>query len=84
MFYCKMAKSRSVSILAGYMMHKYQISMNQAIETIKAKKRDIDPNISFLGQLKKYEEELGISLGSPTTTPSKSVGKSGNLSKNLD
>lgn len=44
--------------MAGYMMHKYCISLNDALNIIKEKKPNADPNIGFLGQLKKFEKTL--------------------------
>jgi atypical dual specificity phosphatase len=58
MFFCKKGVSRSVSCLAGYLMHKYKINATEALSMIRTKKSTIDPNIGFVGQLKKLEERL--------------------------
>jgi cellulose biosynthesis protein BcsQ len=73
LFYCKKGVSRSVSVMIGYMMNKYKITMKDALNIIKIKKTNIDPNLSFLGQLKTYEESLGLDktnsvINSPSDT----------------
>jgi hypothetical protein len=59
--------------MIGYMMNKYKITMKDALNIIKIKKTNIDPNLSFLGQLKTYEESLGLDktnsvINSPSDT----------------
>mmetsp|Transcript_18660 Transcript_18660/g.21443 ORF Transcript_18660/g.21443 Transcript_18660/m.21443 type:complete len:86 (+) Transcript_18660:442-699(+) len=50
--------SRSVALLAGFMMIKNRISYKEALRLIKSKKPEIDPNIGFLGQLQILEEYI--------------------------
>lgn len=56
LFFWKKGLSRSVSILAGFIMAKYIKTLKETLIIIKMSKPTIDPNIGFLGQLKSFEE----------------------------
>ena len=50
--------SRSVALVAGYMMYKNNITCEAALNIIRERKPDIDPNIGFVGQLQRLEEHI--------------------------
>lgn len=58
MFHCRKGISRSVALMAGYLMYRNSIGLKSALEIIKAKRPEMDPNIGFLGQLQMWEEQL--------------------------
>jgi len=56
--HCQEGKSRSVTIVAGYLMSRYKYSLNNALATITSKRRIAQPNKGFLAQLRKFEQSL--------------------------
>ncbi|CAI2375673.1 unnamed protein product [Moneuplotes crassus] len=56
LFFCTKGISRSASVCAGYLICTGK-SFDEALETIRSKRPEIDPNIGFLGQLKILEEQ---------------------------
>jgi protein-tyrosine phosphatase len=52
--YCKIGKSRSVSIIINYLMTKFNISYELAFIEILKKKSEVGPNFGFIKQLKKH------------------------------
>ena len=58
--HCEMGISRSVSIVIAYMMYSKNISVNDAIDYVRSKRSQIDPNFGFVCQLFQYEKELKI------------------------
>lgn len=61
LIHCVQGKSRSVTIAIAYLMRKEGISVEEALNQIRAV-RDVvhTPNRGFMRQLYKYERELGI------------------------
>lgn len=53
--HCLRGKSRSASIIVAFIMQKYKISLEKALERVRAIRSCIDPHKSFLYQLKLYE-----------------------------
>lgn len=53
--HCAMGKSRSVTIVASYIMRRYGKGYNETINFIKRKRREASPNEGFKAQLRKYE-----------------------------
>lgn len=55
--HCMAGISRSVSIVAYYLMKKYHIDYDTAIKIIKKKRSIANPNDSFKKQLQKYHDK---------------------------
>jgi len=56
------AKSRSATAIIAYLMAFHEMDLNEAREFLAAKRSTIMPNFSYLGQLKFYEDEIGLQL----------------------
>ncbi|ODM91541.1 Dual specificity protein phosphatase 12, partial [Orchesella cincta] len=54
--HCYYGVSRSATIVLAYLMHKYNISLEEALERVKSKREAIGPNHGFISQLKLYEK----------------------------
>lgn len=54
--HCHAGRSRSVTIILAYLMKYYGHTLDSALEYVKQRKPDINPNLSFVGQLLSYEE----------------------------
>ncbi|GAB6032282.1 Dual specificity protein phosphatase Mpk3 [Chamberlinius hualienensis] len=67
--HCLAGISRSVTITVAYLMHKFNMPLNDAYEFVKKRKVNISPNFSFMGQLLDYEKELNLN---PVSYPSAS------------
>jgi hypothetical protein len=59
---CIMGRSRSASIVAAYLMKYKNMSLDTALKYIKEKRAQIDPNPSYLLQLKEFEKTLQVEL----------------------
>src|SRR5688572_27931528 len=57
LIHCNMCRSRSVSIIAFYLMNKYKFSLNDSLNYIKKIKYDINPNNGFKNILLLYEHK---------------------------
>lgn len=55
--HCMAGISRSVSMVAYYLMKKYHIEYENALKIIKSKRKIANPNYSFKQQLEKYQEK---------------------------
>ena len=53
-----MGRSRSTSILIAYMIKYFGFSAQKAFEFIKQRRKEINPNIGFIGQLYSYERYI--------------------------
>ena len=51
-------KSRSCSIVAAYLIYYKNLTTEEALEFIKKKRTQIDPNPGYIRQLKQFEEEI--------------------------
>ena len=58
LIHCKMGRSRSTSILIAYMIKYFGFSAQKALEFIKLRRKEINPNIGFIGQLYSYERYI--------------------------
>ncbi|KXN87187.1 Dual specificity protein phosphatase 26 [Leucoagaricus sp. SymC.cos] len=58
--HCVEGISRSVSVVAAFLMVQYNWSPNEAIQYIKSKRRVAEPNFGFVSQLHEYAK---VSLG---------------------
>lgn len=64
--HCSEGISRSVSVVAAFLMAQYRWSPNDAVEYIKSKRRIANPNAGFVQQLHEYaRESLEDSLSHP-------------------
>ena len=59
--HCQAGMSRSVTIILAYLMKHYGFSMEGAYDHVKARKQNIQPNFSFMGQLLDFERYLSCS-----------------------
>ena len=56
--HCFAGKSRSASCVLAYIMKKWKIPFDQALEYCKKHRERVNPNDSFKEQLKKYEKQV--------------------------
>lgn len=42
----------------AYLMYKHELTLNEAYDVVRAKKRNISPNFHFMGQLLEFERGL--------------------------
>jgi protein-tyrosine phosphatase len=56
--HCAGGKSRSASIVIGYLMYKKKISYEEAYNLVKEKRKKINPNENFVKQLKNMEKDF--------------------------
>ena len=57
--HCAEGISRSVSVVAAFLMAQYGWTPTQAVRYIKSKRRAADPNFGFVQQLGEYAKSLG-------------------------
>ena len=55
---CIFGRSRSASLLAAYLIKHRDMSAEEALQFIKSKRSQIDPNANYIRQLKQYEGEI--------------------------
>ncbi|CDW90752.1 dual specificity catalytic domain containing protein [Stylonychia lemnae] len=55
--HCAMGRSRSATCVIMYIMKRFQISYEDAIEFVKNRRDCVDPNEGFLKQLRDFEEK---------------------------
>ena len=58
LIHCQAGRSRSVTILAAYIIKTFGIDVDTTLDIIKNKRRIIKPNKYFVSQLEKYYTEL--------------------------
>lgn len=56
--HCAEGISRSVSVVAAFLMAQYSWTPTQAIQYIKSKRRIADPNFGFVSQLHEYGDAI--------------------------
>ncbi|XP_072298008.1 dual specificity phosphatase 28 [Eucyclogobius newberryi] len=56
--YCKNGRSRSATVCVAYLLKYQQLTLEGALQKIKAARHMIEPNPGFILQLQKYEEAL--------------------------
>jgi hypothetical protein len=56
--HCQGGISRSPSFIIGYLMKYYSKTFDQAYSIVKDKRKIINPNLSFLAQLTRYEQMI--------------------------
>jgi protein-tyrosine phosphatase len=58
LIHCQAGRSRSVTVLAAYMIRTFGITVNNCLQIIKNKRDIIEPNIYFLVQLNEYYDSV--------------------------
>ena len=53
--HCFYGKSRSATLVTAFIMQKYQISVEIAIQRVKSKRSSVNPNPGFMAQLRLWE-----------------------------
>ena len=53
---CVKGRSRSSTIVAGYLIKYHHMTADEALRHIKDKRSQVDPNLGYLNSLKSYEE----------------------------
>lgn len=53
-----MGRSRSATMVAMYLMKKFDISMDMSLQILKNRREVVDPNEGFLQKLREYEKQL--------------------------
>ncbi|KAJ3108941.1 hypothetical protein HDU97_009674 [Phlyctochytrium planicorne] len=56
--HCHQGVSRSATIVVAYVMRKFEVSLDEALQSVKEKRFCVDPNVGFRAQLQDYEVEL--------------------------
>lgn len=56
--HCLAGISRSVTVTVAYLMHKCNLSLNDAFTLVRDRKANIAPNFHFMEQLHSFENEL--------------------------
>ncbi|KAM9844954.1 dual specificity phosphatase 28 [Aulostomus maculatus] len=65
--YCKNGRSRSATICIAYLMKHWKLTLTDALQKVKTARHVIDPNLGFMSQLQRYEEELKTRRGAEDT-----------------
>jgi len=58
--HCQEGKSRSVSIVAAYLMSRHKYTLDNALATITSKRGIAQPNKGFLAELRAFEKKLSV------------------------
>lgn len=56
--HCLAGVSRSVTITIAYLMHKCNLTLNDAFNLVRSRKTNVAPNFHFMEQLHSFEGEL--------------------------
>lgn len=56
--HCKMGASRSASVVIFYLMKKYNMNLDSAIDFVKKKRMIINPNSRFIETLSQMEQKI--------------------------
>ena len=64
--HCVVGKSRSSSVLIGYLMSRQNMTLREAVTHIKKTRELIRPNDNFLSELQRFEKTLFPNLEKPT------------------
>lgn len=59
--HCAAGISRCSMLLSSYMMKKYKLDFDSCLQKIKAARPCCQPNMGFVKQLRRYEQQLGLS-----------------------
>ncbi|KAG5636914.1 hypothetical protein H0H81_006381 [Sphagnurus paluster] len=58
--HCAEGVSRSVAVVAGFLVAQYGWTPTEAVQYIKSKRRVADPNFGFVQQLGEYARSIGV------------------------
>jgi protein-tyrosine phosphatase len=64
--HCFQGKSRSTSVIVGYLMQRRGLSMDDALALVKSKRPVAAPNIGFALQLRQFERQLQLQQAGQT------------------
>ena len=53
--HCFYGKSRSATVVTAHLMHQYRITVERALDKVKAKRPCVNPNPGFMAQLRLWE-----------------------------
>ncbi|KAK4048428.1 hypothetical protein OIV83_004774 [Microbotryomycetes sp. JL201] len=56
--HCRAGKSRSVAIVLAYLVKQRHYSLKRAYDHVSSRRKDIQPNIGFLGELMLWEQSV--------------------------
>src|SRR5665647_2342269 len=56
--HCKFGRSRSVSIVAAYLIFYKNMTNDEALDFIRSKRAQIDPKPGYIRQLRQFEKEV--------------------------
>ncbi|XP_057956801.1 dual specificity protein phosphatase 1 isoform X2 [Malania oleifera] len=56
--HCFVGRSRSVTIVIAYLMKKHGMNLSQALEYVKSRRPQADPNAGFISQLRCFEKSF--------------------------
>ena len=56
--HCQAGVSRSASVCVAFLMKKYNLTVTQALEKVRQKRRIVAPNFSFMVQLERFYTHL--------------------------
>ncbi len=62
--HCSAGISRSPTLVLAYMMKKYHYTLEEAFEKMRKLRQIVDPNVSFIVQLKEWEKHV---MSTPVT-----------------
>ena len=79
--HCFQGKSRSASVVIGYLMQQQQMSYLDAVDFVKAKRSVVAPNIGFALQLKKFERALRAEIAATNAATAATVDAEETLSE---
>ena len=60
LIHCIAGRSRSVTILCAYIIYKFGIDVNNALNSIRSRRNIIEPNQNFIKQLYEYYNKLFV------------------------
>jgi dual specificity phosphatase 12 len=56
--HCYYGRSRSASIVAAYLIFYHHMTTDEALDFIRSKRSQIDPNPGYIQQLRQFEEQV--------------------------
>ncbi|CAN1280488.1 Dual specificity protein phosphatase 1B [Linum perenne] len=56
--HCFMGVSRSVTIVVAYLMKKHYMTLSQALQHVRSRRPQANPNPGFISQLRKFQQTL--------------------------
>lgn len=58
--HCFAGRSRSGTIVVAYLMKQHRMSLSQALELVRSKRPQVQPNYGFMMQLQNFEKSIGV------------------------